>query len=82
MSQLWTRRRTAEDVYLCVGGSNPPIHEQLRDAFDDPGIAEIPDENRNRRNRTVLLRHPHNETLASYVHPSDAKVWGENCGAS
>ena len=52
------------------------IHEQLRVHFHDRDIAAIPDENHNLRNRTVVVKHG---TLASYVHPNDARVWREYC---
>lgn len=65
------------DVVLCTGmEACPALDAQLREALHDPLIQDIPFENVNHRERTILSERP----LASYVAPEAMAVWQSWCG--
>ena len=76
MSWVARRQKLQNDIYLCSGGNNPDIHEQLRVHFHDATIQEVPNENHNSRSRIILSN---KQPLHRFVHPSDFAVWQREC---
>ena len=76
MKEISDRKKSEHDIYLCVGGKNPPVHDQLRVYFKDYRIQDIPDENHNFRDRKIVTG---NKLLQDFVHEDDERVWKEFC---
>jgi len=76
MEWISSRQKAPQDIYLCLGQDNPPVHQQLRVYFHDDRIREIPDENHNTRIRFIKTN---NLPLHAFVHPADRHVWKSYC---
>jgi hypothetical protein len=65
------------DIYLCVSRNSSSLAKQLRDAFDDERVREVPMENVNHRARAISTAD--GRPLSDYVHKLDWSIWESLC---
>ena len=76
------------DIYLCLNERTnqarfASLAQQLRDAFGDAEIAELPSESENVNSRSSQRRIiTRGMPLRDYVRADDWRVWNATCGAS
>ena len=76
MAWVALRKKNENDIYLCLGGKNPPLHDQLRVYFHDSDIKSIPYENKNKRTRVILTN---GLPLEHFLDYKDIKLWQREC---